>query len=111
MRKTDHPAVVVFYFPLVALPLALLVSVPELMVPTTLEWIVLLGVGVSTQMAQVAITRGLHLEQAGKATSMSYVQIVFAAATGAIFFGEVPTSTTAIGAACVLAGMMLSARS
>jgi drug/metabolite transporter (DMT)-like permease len=41
--------------------------------------LILLGVGVTTHLGQVFMTRGLHLERAGRATAAGLVQIVFAA--------------------------------
>ncbi|HEU0054714.1 MAG TPA: EamA family transporter, partial [Longimicrobium sp.] len=78
--------------------------------PTPKEWAVLLGVGISTQLGQVAITRGLHLERAGRATATGYLQIVFAALWGALFFSELPDMGTVIGAALIVGSTLLLAR-
>jgi drug/metabolite transporter (DMT)-like permease len=56
------------------------------------------------------MTRGLQLERAGRATAVGYLQVVFAAAWGLLFFGERPTAWTAAGTALVLAGTLLLAR-
>jgi len=45
------------------------------------------------------------------AGSVSYLQIVFAAAWGALFFGEVPDPWSVGGAALVVGGTVLVARS
>jgi drug/metabolite transporter (DMT)-like permease len=110
LRGTDDPLVVVFYFPLVATPAAVPFMIGNALWPTPLEWLLLVGVGVVTQMGQVFLTRGLHLERAGRATSMSYVQVIFAAAWGFLFFHEVPNSVSLAGAALILAGMLLASR-
>jgi len=64
-------------------------------------------------VAQLWITWGLRLERAGRATSVSYVQIVFAAAWGWILFAEVPDGWTWLGALVIVASTTLlpSARS
>lgn len=111
LGETEHSLVVVFYFPLVSIPACLPVLAPVAVWPTPVEWIMLLGIGVLTQIAQVFLTRGLHKEEAGRATSVSYLQIVFATAWGLLFFGEVPDLLTIAGATCVVAGILITAKS
>ena len=107
----EDPMVVVFYFPLIATPLALPVAWPVLEWPGPLGWLLLLGVGVFTQIAQIFMTRGLHMERAGRATSISYLQIVFAFAWGVILFGERPSALAVLGAALVVGSSIVVARS
>jgi len=60
LGSLEHPAVIVFYHSLVTFPIA---SANWLM-PAGGEWLLLLGVGMSTQLAQTFITRGLQVETA-----------------------------------------------
>jgi len=103
------PLVIVFYFPVVTIPLVLPLVVAEWVDPTPWIWLALLGVGVATQLAQVALTKGLARERAGKATTMGYLQIAFAGAWGAIFLGEIPNLLAIAGIALVLAGLWVAA--
>jgi drug/metabolite transporter (DMT)-like permease len=98
-----HPLVIVFYFPMVTVPATLPLALPRWEWPTPLEWLLLAGVGVTTQIAQVNMTRGLTLEPAGRATAVAYLQVVFAAAWGIVFFGERLDGWMVAGAALVLA--------
>ncbi|MEX0746964.1 MAG: DMT family transporter, partial [Rhodothermales bacterium] len=88
LRETEDPLVVVFYLPLVSVPACLPIMAPVAIWPTTTEWFALVGIGVLTQIAQIFLTKGLHKEPAGRATSVSYLQIIFAALWGMMFFGE-----------------------
>lgn len=97
-----HAMVVVFYFPLIATPLAIPTAWPVLSWPSPLEWLLLLGVGVLTQIAQVFMTRGLHLEKAGRAMSVTYSQIVFAFVWGMLFFNEIPSVLSIVGAVIIM---------
>ncbi len=110
LRETEHPLVVVFYFPLVSIPACLPIMVPVFLWPTPLEWLMLLGIGILTQIAQIFLTRGLHLESAGRATSVSYLQIIFAAAWGMIFFAEFPDALSITGAVLVVSGIVITTR-
>lgn len=101
--RDEHPLVVVFYLPVMTIPTTIpLLAGATPRWPTPLEWLVLLGVGVSTQVAQLYMTRGLQMERAGRATSVGYLQIVFAAAWGILFFGEVPDGWSVAGAALIV---------
>lgn len=102
LGETDHPLVVVFYFPLIATPLAIPTAWPVLSWPTWSGWLLLLGVGVTTQIAQVLMTKGLHLEAAGRATSITYLQIVFAFIIGVVVFSETPTWGSLLGSALII---------
>lgn len=108
--KTEHPLVIVFYFPLVMIP-ATAPFWPSFQLPVGWEWLVLLGVGVSTQIGQVFLTRGLSLEHAARAMTIGYAQIVLVAIWGMVFFGEFPDIWSAAGALLVIAGTLAVALS
>jgi drug/metabolite transporter (DMT)-like permease len=107
LRGVDHHLVVVFYFPLVTVPLSLPFAVAMWVPPTTVDWLLLLGVAIATQFAQVHMTHGLQLEPTGRATAIGYIQIVFAALWGIVLLGEHPDWWTALGAAVIIGGTLL----
>jgi len=107
--RREHPLTIVFYLPLIAVPLALPLALPVWVAPTPIEWAGLLAVGVTTQIAQVYMTMGLQREPAGRATAAGYVQILFAGVWGALLFGELPGLAALGGAALVLVGVGLLA--
>lgn len=106
LSRTEHPLVIVLYFPLVTLPAALPSVIQHFVWPTPLEWIGLLGVGVAAQAGQVWLTRGLTALPAARGTALSYVQVVFAAILGVVFFSDAVRATTILGAVCVIAGTL-----
>ncbi len=107
---TEHPSVIVLYFPLICIPGTLLLGGNDFVWPDAMGWLVLVGIGCFTQLGQLALTKAMQLDSASRATSLSYVQIVFAALLGWFFFAEVPASTTLVGGAFVLFGAMVSVR-
>ena len=107
LRGKAEPMLVVFYFPLVATPLSWPAAWPVWIWPDEVGWALLLGIGVVTQIAQVLMTRGLHLEAAAKASSITYLQVVFAFGWGMALFGELPSLLSLLGTACVLAGALV----
>lgn len=105
----EHPLVIVFYLPLVTFGGTVPIAAATLVWPTPLEWLVLLAVGVTTQIAQVYLTRGLHLERAGRATAVGYLQVIFATLWGALFFAERPDGWSLAGGALILGSTVLLA--
>lgn len=110
LRETDHHLVVIFYFPLLSTPLSIPLMVGHAVWPTPLEWVLLSLVGVVTFVAQVFLTQGLHRERAGRAMSISYIQVVFAALWGFVVFGESPGLLGVAGAALVFVGTIVVAK-
>ncbi|KPK66465.1 MAG: hypothetical protein AMS21_02275 [Gemmatimonas sp. SG8_38_2] len=103
--KTEDPLVIVFYFPLVTIP-ATFPFASSFVWPHGWVWLVLLGVGVSTLIAQVFLTRGLALEPAGRAMTIGYAQIVFVVIWGVVFFAEYLDVWSVIGSLLVIAGTL-----
>jgi drug/metabolite transporter (DMT)-like permease len=110
LGNSEHPLVIVFYFPLVALPLTLPLVALDPVLPTASELLWLVGVGVFTQVGQVYLTRGLTALPAAQATAISYVQVAFAGLWGWLVFGESVDGWTVAGAVLVLAAMLVSLR-
>jgi drug/metabolite transporter (DMT)-like permease len=106
LGATDHHLVVVFYFPLVTGPASLpLLAVEGVVLPQGVEWLYLLGIGVAAQLGQIEITQGFKLETAGRASSITYLQIVLAYSWGILLFGEYPNALSILGAALVVLGV------
>jgi len=110
LAPLEHPLVIVFYFPLVTVPVSLPTLVGHAVWPRGLEWFWLGAVGVLAQLGQVWLTRGMQHEPAGRATALSYLQVLFAAALGLLVFGEWPPPAAVAGAALILGGAFLAAR-
>lgn len=110
LGKTESPLVIVFYFPFIALPISIPIMWSTAVWPTPHEWLLLLGVGVITQVGQVAVTRGLQQDEAGRAAAYTYLQVLFAAVLGATFFGELPRLTTLLGGSLILLAAYFNAR-
>jgi drug/metabolite transporter (DMT)-like permease len=102
LSRTEHPLVIVLYFPLVTVPASLPFAVMNLVWPTPREWLLLLGVGITAQVGQIYITRGLRREPAGRATAMGYLQVVFATLWGLLFFAEFPDRWAIAGSLTIL---------
>ena len=107
MRTTEHPLVIVFYLPLLSVPLSLPFAVAEWVWPNATEWLLLIGVGVTTQLAQVSMTRGLQMERTARATTVGYLQVAFAVCWGALVLGEIPDFWTLAGATTIIGSTLV----
>jgi len=110
LSAKEDPLVIIFYFPLVAVPLSIPPLIPVALWPTPYEWLLLLAVGVTTFIGQVCLTRGLALLPAGRATSISTTQILFATLLGVTFFGEAPDLLSIGGGLLILLGTWFAAK-
>jgi drug/metabolite transporter (DMT)-like permease len=102
LSRTEDPVVIVFYFALVATAGSIPLTALDPVLPTALEWATLAGIGVVTQIAQVFLTKGLREERAGRAMAVGYMQIVFAAVWGLLFFAEFPDLWGGAGALVII---------
>ncbi|PCJ13637.1 MAG: EamA family transporter [Gammaproteobacteria bacterium] len=109
LGRTEHPLVIVMYFPLVSLPISVLLLWEDFVMPEGITWLYLLAIGVTTQVGQVALTKAMQTETASRATSFAYLQVVFAMILGIIFYQEFPNLGTLIGAGLIIGGAYISA--
>ncbi|NNF57947.1 MAG: DMT family transporter [Rhodothermaceae bacterium] len=110
LRVTDAPLVIIFWLSAVGIVGAAPFALGGWVLPTPVEWLYLLGVGVTTLIAQIFLTKGLHLEQAGRAMSIGYLQVVFAFVWGALVFGTLPDWWSLMGAVAIVGSVLLIAR-
>lgn len=108
LGRTEHPLVIVFYFPLVGLVLTTPLVALQPVWPTAWEALALVGVGLFTQLGQLGVTNGLLGMPAARATALSYGQVPLAALWGWLFFRESLDPDTTLAAALVLAATLLS---
>jgi drug/metabolite transporter (DMT)-like permease len=110
LSRTEHPLVIVFYFPLIATPLALPWLIVSFVMPQPIDWLLLIAIGITTQVGQVFLTKGLAVERAGRATTVGYLQVAFAMMWQLLVFGDVPTPWTLAGASLILGGTLVVAQ-
>lgn len=108
VRHTDEAVVVVFYFPLVALPFMLLLSFFHWEMPKGWEWGGLLLMGVLTQFAQINMTRALQSTTLSKIAGFKYLGIIFALSFDVFIFGIEYAWVTLLGMLLVVSGVLLN---
>jgi drug/metabolite transporter (DMT)-like permease len=109
LRETDAPSVIILYLSGLGVAAALPFA-GSWVWPAGADWLWLFGAGAATQLGQMALTRGLHLEEAGRAMSVGYLQVVFAFVWGALVFGHLPDVRGLLGAALIVGSVLLVMR-
>jgi len=102
LRQTEHPLNIILYLPAVSIPCSIPLIVNNFVMPRGMEWIWLTFIGIFTFIAQVFLTKSLHMEKAALATNASYISIVFSTMWGFIFWNEIPDLLTLAGAAIII---------
>ncbi|MTI31558.1 DMT family transporter [Cytophagales bacterium RKSG123] len=108
LNTTEHPLVIIFYFPLVCLPIAAIWSYMDWVQPQGWDWFMLICVGVLTQMAQYFMTKAYQTESLARVAPLNYLGILYALSFGFLFFDEFFNLLSMAGMALVLLGVLLN---
>lgn len=106
LRKLTHydrPQVIVFYFCLLSsIVLIPFMLIEGIVIPSLLEWIGLIGIGVSAYIAQIALTYGYKHAPASEISIYSYTNFIFSILWGVLIFHEFPDGLSIIGGVFIL---------
>lgn len=108
VKDTDHPLVVVLYFPMVATPIMLVLSYFKWVMPIGWEWGLILLLGIFTQIGQLFMTKALLAEKANLVASLKYLGSIYALAYGYFIFDETYGLLSLLGIFLILLGVVLN---
>lgn len=108
LSRTEDSSVIIFYFPLVALPTSIALMWNDFVWPSVYLTFVLVLVGIFTQIGQYGLTKAMQTQSAGQASAYSYVQIVFSALLGVWLFNEIPSIWTYLGGGLIVTGALIN---
>lgn len=108
VKDTDHPLTVVLYFPLVATPVMAVISLFNWETPMGWEWLLLLLMGILTQIAQIYMTKALQSAEVSEITSLKYLGVIFALGFDFLIFDVIYRPLALAGIAMVLGGVVLN---
>ena len=109
LRTTDSPITIVFYFPMIAIPLMTLMCLFDFTFPNGIEWLILLIIGIFTQIAQILLTKALHLGSASTITPFQYLGAIYTFLAGYLVFGETLSILVDIGILLAVSGVIVNA--
>ncbi len=108
LKTSEHPLVIIFYFPLVTTPIASVVSYFQWVTPQGWDWVILLGIGLLTQMAQYLMTKSYQSEEVNKVSILNYIGLIYSLGFGFFLFGETFNFMTYLGMGFVILGVILN---
>ncbi len=103
LSRTEVPNTIVFYFTLLTTVLLGLTLPFSWITPAPMDWLLLLATGLCGGGGQLMLTRAYSLAPAALVAPLNYTSLLLAVGFGWLLWGEVPTTTMAVGAAVVMA--------
>jgi drug/metabolite transporter (DMT)-like permease len=107
--KVSH-LLVIFYFPLVTVPLVTPLVYDQWVTPNLIEFFGLLAIGTLTQLAQVELTKAYMFEKASKISHFNYLTSIYAIITAYFLFNELITGISFLGILLIVLGVYLSSK-
>ena len=108
--KNEEPLVVVMYFPLVAFPIMVVFSFFNWVMPQGMDWMLLIGIGLMTQFAQLYMTKSYQLSEVNTVAPLKYIGVIFALTWDILLFDFIPNAQMYIGILLVIGGVVLNLR-
>jgi len=109
LKTTDEPITIVMYFPMIAIPLMIILCFFDFTFPNGIEWLFLLIIGLFTQSAQILLTKALHIGNAASITPFQYLGAVYAFLIGYFIFDEKLSWIVNTGILLILGSLLLNA--
>jgi drug/metabolite transporter (DMT)-like permease len=109
LKPTDTPINIVIYFPMLSLPIMTIWCLYDFTMPIGIEWLILLTIGIFTQIAQVLMTKALHEGSAALITPFQYLGAIYAAIMGLLIFDERLSWVVYLGIGMILFGVVTNA--
>jgi len=108
LKDSDHPLVIIFYFPMVTIPITGAYLLFNWVTPTLFELGILIGIGVATQFAQYFMTRAYQSDTLSKISSIQYIGIIFALGAGYLLFDESYDFSSSLGIVVIVLAVILN---
>lgn len=109
LKETEATINIVIYFPMLALPVTGIWSLIDGVVPSGIEWILLLLIGIFTQIAQVLMTRAFLSTKASTIAPFQYLGAIYALTFGWLVFDERLEMIHILGISLVIVGVGVGA--
>ncbi len=108
LKNTDHPSVIMFYFPLITIPVIFPVTIYQWVNPDPEQWLILACVAVFTHLGQWFLTRAYQLEEVGKVAHIYFLGVILALVYGYTLFDETFNLLTLAGMLLIFGGIILN---
>ncbi len=106
----ESQAVMLFYFCVTSLLVAIVPAIAVWRQPTPLEWVMLAAVGLVGVAAQALFIKAYRTGESSFIAPFDYSKLIFAGIIGYLLFAEVPDGWTLAGATVIVASTLYIAR-
>jgi drug/metabolite transporter (DMT)-like permease len=110
LKGKAHHQLIIFFFPLVTLPICIPMMIPGWVTPSPSEFVGLITIGIFTQIAQVHMTQAYLLEKASKISHFNYLTAAYALVMGIFFFNETIDFLSICGLVVIVISVYLTSR-
>ena len=107
-KGEEHPLVVIFYFPLLTIPVVGVYTVFYWQTPEGWDWLFLILIGLFTQIAQYYMTLSYQTANLSKVASLNYLGVLYALGFGYLFFQETFDMYSLLAIGLILLGVFLN---
>ncbi|MTI09987.1 DMT family transporter [Curvivirga aplysinae] len=107
LGKKDHGSVIAFYFTLYGIIVSSIgISVQGWIMPSGIDWILLISIGVLGGLAQYFATRSFAVAEVAVVSPFKYTALIWAATMAYLIWGEVPGWEVWAGASVIVASSL-----
>lgn len=110
LRGQADKHLIIFYFPMITLPIVTPVVIKDWVTPSFTEFLLLISIGVFTQIAQLFMTKAYFKEKVSKIGHFNYLTSVYSIFIGVFFFNEMIDLKTVIGISLIIIGVYYSTK-
>lgn len=108
LKTSEHPLVIIFYFPLITMPITGALASFKWIPPEGIQWLYLILIGIFTQIAQYFMTKSYQSEELSKVANLRYLSIILAWSYGFFVFGETYNLLSYLGIFLAVLGVLLN---
>lgn len=106
LRETENTQVIIFYLPLISIPVIGPITAFNWVTPTWQESILLLAAAIFTHIGQLFLTKSYQVEEVSKVSGIYFLGIPLAIVYGLLFFDETLSREVVAGIVLILSGSL-----
>ena len=104
--RGEKPATIVFYFSFISFIVILPIAIVHFVMPTFIQWLFLLGIGVFAGIGQLFLTESYRYAPASDVAPYQYMHVLFTALIGMTFLQEFPDILSIVGSLLIVAAFV-----
>lgn len=107
LKGKESNATIIFVFSLLSCVLSLIFGAADFVMPSTIDWLMLLGISVTAALGQITLTQAYKMAAPGEISIINYLGIVFSAGLGFVFLNELVSARSLVGMILIFAAALL----